>query len=936
MISNFHRSFAITAIACLHWTVGSVPTAGQLVVIPMKRLEQVLRDGTAFSADLNSKCGDVTGKSRREFYRSTDGGSTWLNVSRCDSTRIQFVRRLQMLDTLVGYAIDDKPGPRTFLRTIDGGRTWTTIGSTGANNLFFFDSVEGLRDAPAGLERTTDGGATWSAPDSTILTRWWQFPTSSLGYTMIKLAEQGADNGWRFGRSSDRGRTWKPMPLVPFSLEDLRTKEPSFTSAAVGYAYSQNELFRTSDSGTTWIKLPSTWQSAIDARTTIQFRGLKFVSDSIGFFAGVCYDFGDDILLGKSFIVRTTDGGANWTALRLNGKRNLPDSYEMAIHVSDNGTAYFRNMEINKSNLYKYECVRAESGFTTSGPITFNEGDSAIISARDGVAYKWSTGDSTREIKVRYGGRYGLRLVLADNCVVYDTMAVTVYAMVRATALADRQCAMECDGIGLNTAAERAAIVGYCDGGISLRQYRLPTLAEMMRSEYTALESPRVRAAAMDRMRATYMLVQVDTFDASIVKLNSSGGLAWAYDLPKTALASGFYLKLDQSDRPVVALSQWVSSYQAYSHVVVRLNGDGSLSYRGAFRHVPLSTVRPVALTIGDDGRVSSLASMNGDMVVVEYAEDGTPLPVRVYSYSAESVDVAHTLSIGRNGDAIVSGMAYTERDTFAVVAALGSDGSVRWQRAERAVRFEDSRPNVTATADGGAVIVIHGPFFKGDSLAPSVTRVSSDGDVIWRRQISSDTSEYQSLRHIGEITASVVDHFGNVYLAGPEPGYTTYPKAFWTERFDASGDKRWEIRSDQAGMPESIIVEDDGVVYVGARRMSPSPGCILQRLEQVGSLSAVPTTPTSGSSIRPMSIRPNPASDLVSLLFSIDEAATLTIEIFDRVGRLAMDLDRNVSTGVHEIAVSVKDLPAGIYLIRVSDGTRIYSSTLAVDNLEW
>jgi hypothetical protein len=73
--------------------------------------------------------------------------------------------------------------------------------------------------------------------------------------------------------------------------------------------------------------------------------------------------------------------------------------------------------------------VRPSAAITASGPTTFCDGDSVNLAAPSGlVAYRWSTGDTTREIVVKKGGAYDVAVTDANGCGNSATIAVHVNA----------------------------------------------------------------------------------------------------------------------------------------------------------------------------------------------------------------------------------------------------------------------------------------------------------------------------------------------------------------------------------------------------------------------------------------------------------------------------------------------------------------------------
>ena len=65
-----------------------------------------------------------------------------------------------------------------------------------------------------------------------------------------------------------------------------------------------------------------------------------------------------------------------------------------------------------------------------SGSTSFCKGDTIILSANnDFNQYKWSTGETTKSIKVNSDGKYGLKVINGYGCIAYDTIDVKLVSL---------------------------------------------------------------------------------------------------------------------------------------------------------------------------------------------------------------------------------------------------------------------------------------------------------------------------------------------------------------------------------------------------------------------------------------------------------------------------------------------------------------------------
>ena len=82
-----------------------------------------------------------------------------------------------------------------------------------------------------------------------------------------------------------------------------------------------------------------------------------------------------------------------------------------------------------------------------------------------------------------------------------------------------------------------------------------------------------------------------------------------------------------------------------------------------------------------------------------------------------------------------------------------------------------------------------------------------------------------------------------------------------------------------------------------------------------------------------PFSIYPNPFSDVATVSFNIGTASLVTITLNDVEGRLLGTLiAENLAAGNHSIVISKKNLPAGIYLLQLKEGSLSVVKRLVIE----
>lgn len=191
----------------------------------------------------------------------------------------------------------------TLLRTDDAGASWSSVRTGILDDLRMVRAIGPDSVVFAGrcaLRRSDDGGQTvkrllWTANEETCSPqiRSFHFPTSDIGYLLL-------ENGDVF-YTADAGSSWTKKSAVPGTPVKGGGDAPGdvwFTDAATGIATAGVNIYRTTDSGTSWTLVSNIASGALGRFT--------FVNANIGFVVGK----------GKNML-GTGDGGATWTAVTI-------------------------------------------------------------------------------------------------------------------------------------------------------------------------------------------------------------------------------------------------------------------------------------------------------------------------------------------------------------------------------------------------------------------------------------------------------------------------------------------------------------------------------------------------------------------------------------------------------------------------------------------
>jgi hypothetical protein len=154
------------------------------------------------------------------FLRSTDGGSTWTDLSRILPEGSGFASFPLVIDAQT-YLLGTRDGPAAgIFRTADGGATWQQVNDGGVSGLPMVSPTDGaiywIREFGGGLLKSVDEGETWTVVGSPLIVDDaanlvelpdGSFVTLGAGYLVV---------------SQDRGQTWQPIgPRLPYTPSGL-------------------------------------------------------------------------------------------------------------------------------------------------------------------------------------------------------------------------------------------------------------------------------------------------------------------------------------------------------------------------------------------------------------------------------------------------------------------------------------------------------------------------------------------------------------------------------------------------------------------------------------------------------------------------------------------------------------------------------------------
>lgn len=219
---------------------------------------------------------------------------------------------------------------------------WNNIAPTnGGSSIKFVSSTTGYLQSFNDMRKTTDGGVTWASIDAvsgSLSCEGMYWLNANDGFAVFsENLGWGNYAGW-FKKTTNGGASWTTIQQVS-SSEALYNVW--FTSATTGYVIGGGGLIRkTTNGGSTWTTLSSS--------TTLDLYAIQFVNATTGYiggddgiilktinsgsswsqqFSSIYYEFTDveftdplnGCITGTYGIMRTTNGGVNWTPVTVYG-----------------------------------------------------------------------------------------------------------------------------------------------------------------------------------------------------------------------------------------------------------------------------------------------------------------------------------------------------------------------------------------------------------------------------------------------------------------------------------------------------------------------------------------------------------------------------------------------------------------------------------------
>ena len=303
-----------------------------------------------------------------------------MNVDSTDSDLFD----VTFIDENIGYIVggDSAANNAVMYYTSDGGETWidTNFSVYALWSVQFLNSQTGfvatLNANPKNLIfKTSDGGANWTAITTAINNDGKiYFKDTSIGF------HYSIDNADDVAYTTDGGDTWTRYVNGTFGGNGLA--EIQFTEGtSIGYAI-------TSTSGKIYKTTSDTAWSLLATPSSKNYNAMYFVSDNIG------YIIADDEIL------KTTDGGSNWTSVSSQGGIDIKCADENYCIVLEEDNMHYT--EDGFTSIYPSLIDTAFTGMKTINEYDDDEFTPSIAVGTDGKAFRLVVFENVNEISRKY------------------------------------------------------------------------------------------------------------------------------------------------------------------------------------------------------------------------------------------------------------------------------------------------------------------------------------------------------------------------------------------------------------------------------------------------------------------------------------------------------------------------------------------------------
>jgi len=442
--------------------------------------------------------------------------------------------------------------------------------------------------------------------------------------------------------------------------------------------------------------------------------------------------------------------------------------------------------------------------------------------------------------------------------------------------------------------------------------------------------------------------------DYWVVKLNSSGVIEWQnaiggknqdflYSIQQTS--DGGYI-LGGKSYSGTSVDKTEKKIGGYDYWVVKLSSTGDIEWQNTIGGTSDDNLRAVRQT-ADGGYILggySTSPISGDksepnLSYVFYSNDYWIVKLNSAgtvewenTIGGDSSDFLYSLELTSDGGYILGGYSWSAISTDKTepshgdadywMLCLNSTGSILWQKTIGGNKYDELQ-SVHQTADGGYIL---GGYSDSD-ISGDKTEASQGGQyngdywiITLAAPLSCDipTGEFTS-----KITATTVKTNWNAVNAANK----------YKVRYKPTSTNTWTTLSVNLNYKKLTNLSPATQYDWQVKAICNTAGLGKSGWSATQTVTTVSLKTVDGLLQPPLfGIYPNPFASSTIIAFTMEESQNVTIELFDMAGRKVETLlDENVAAGSHEVNLERRQLPAGMYVLKMKTPSSVATQSIII-----
>ncbi len=437
-------------------------------------------------------------------------------------------------------------------------------------------------------------------------------------------------------------------------------------------------------------------------------------------------------------------------------------------------------------------------------------------------------------------------------------------------------------------------------------------------------------ALAVDNSGNIFVTGRVDygptSADIVTIKYNSSGVQQWAsrYSGAANGVDEGKTIHL-QDDGSVIVGGKTTTASTGIDFIIIKYNSDGTEAWVSTYTGPGANEDYVIKADIDASGNVyaggCSIGAGTGlDLAVVKYNSSGVQQWVKRYNGAGNGGDALVGLQVDNSGNVVAGGYCDNGPATMHDFLTIKYDpaGNVLWEK-----RFDGSS-HITDVASAMVVDASDNIYLTGLATQMSGTRPDSNyatvkydpsGNLQWATYYDGPSNSVDVSRSI------FVDNNLNVYITGSSKGINSDDYA--TVKYSSSGVQQWVMSYNGTGnsndYSSSLIADNEGNAYVTGRSTGSGTDYDYATIKYGNLVGINPVNNEIPVGFSLMQNYPNPFNPSTNIRFSIPEALTVSLLIFDAAGKEVKDIQLgSLKPANYEYSFDASGLTSGVYFYRI------------------